>query len=636
MLDALGRDNTVYLEHPSRQRRAASYVNRWYQQPSWLLSDALVAPGRWPPPPTYSAAYVGSERFTGCGVVVYCWVRLFQPHPPARARGFGGAAWSDPANAAMPFALMGLHCASAWLPSTHLPTGRAPDSLARVAPAVARADGRTAPAQPTGPVVAPFESQQPHHSRITRWPAAVPVAAPEWLRDACRDPPEWLADAIRGVVRFLRSWPPFLSIVLWTSYVAYPHAIRLIKPWRIADRHMATTDVWGVFCPVFGILFATLTSATVERLWYRRERIGGMLTAEANELESLTHLLDEADQADQQSAKFAKGLADAASVTKPGEGGAPTREIWRPQLSSGRGPHVAFQCIARHPVLRKQAWRSHDGRSLGRSYTEEISSISGGEGSDPLADLLALFPPQLGSSQVEACEEAWAAAAPQARASVLRLMELRGKRLAAQESRPPANHCTQHGPNPGPAASGAKTAAQACDARAGTFLGLSAASLVFGFTLVAVDARPAHHAASRVLFSALTSALLVVFRLLSDLSEPFSTTSSSTSWLKVSTDLMSSPWGLTQRCQERPLSHMHNQPPGTRSPPTASPTPSSFRRAAGSSRLSRAMTRARSGSSAGAGVGGSGSGEREREPAGKKEVSLGVAPSPRRPMGTMR
>ena len=59
-----------------------------------------------------------------------------------------------------------------------------------------------------------------------------------------------------------------------------------------------TADVWGVFCPVVGILFATLISATVERLWSRQEALRAALTAEATELLLLVTLIDEADQAD--------------------------------------------------------------------------------------------------------------------------------------------------------------------------------------------------------------------------------------------------------------------------------------------------------------------------------------------------
>ena len=54
------------------------------------------------------------------------------------------------------------------------------------------------------------------------------------------------------------------------------------------------------------------------------------------------------------------------------------------------GPAAAFRCLARHPMVRKQVWRARTGEGL---YEREVASIGGGEGSDPLADLLALFPP---------------------------------------------------------------------------------------------------------------------------------------------------------------------------------------------------------------------------------------------------
>ena len=43
-----------------------------------------------------------------------------------------------------------------------------------------------------------------------------------------------------------------------------------------------TTDIWGVFCPVVGILFATLISSTVDRLWSRQEdRVPVLVAGEA-------------------------------------------------------------------------------------------------------------------------------------------------------------------------------------------------------------------------------------------------------------------------------------------------------------------------------------------------------------------
>ena len=44
-------------------------------------------------------------------------------------------------------------------------------------------------------------------------------------------------------------------------------------------------------------------------------------------------------------------------------------------------------------MVRKQVWRSRTG-GLGL-YEREVASIGGGDGSDPLVDLLALFPPNM-------------------------------------------------------------------------------------------------------------------------------------------------------------------------------------------------------------------------------------------------
>ena len=75
----------------------------------------------------------------------------------------------------------------------------------------------------------------------------------------------------------------------------------------------ATTDVWGCFCPIFCILFASLISATVEKLWARQEALRGHLTAEASELLALTHLLDEADRNDQAAEVAAEVRANVVS-----------------------------------------------------------------------------------------------------------------------------------------------------------------------------------------------------------------------------------------------------------------------------------------------------------------------------------
>ena len=73
-----------------------------------------------------------------------------------------------------------------------------------------------------------------------------------------------------------------------------------------------TTDVWGAFCPAVGILFATLISSTVDKLWARQEALRKDLVAEASLLASLTQLLDEADLAEEEVAKRAARESEVA------------------------------------------------------------------------------------------------------------------------------------------------------------------------------------------------------------------------------------------------------------------------------------------------------------------------------------
>lgn len=61
---------------------------------------------------------------------------------------------------------------------------------------------------------------------------------------------------------------------------------------------VATTDVWGAFCPCIGILFAALISSTVDKLWARQERLRSILIRECRELAALTVLLTNAADAD--------------------------------------------------------------------------------------------------------------------------------------------------------------------------------------------------------------------------------------------------------------------------------------------------------------------------------------------------
>jgi len=169
----------------------------------------------------------------------------------------------------------------------------------------------------------------------------------------------------------------------------------------------------------------------------------------------------------------------------------------RRNLLAANGDKVAaFRCLARHPMMRKRVWRAPTGDSLLES---ELASISGGDGADPLLDLLTLFPPSGGSG---GDGSAWAVATSEGRAHVLRLLALRGERLAAQESRPPLVHWI--------------------------VLSLTGSSLLLGFTIICYEVRPPHSVLSRLLFALLAAALHLVGRLLADLNTPFDAGSSFT------------------------------------------------------------------------------------------------------------
>ena len=375
-----------------------------------------------------------------------------------------------------------------------------------------------------------------------------------------------------------------------------------------------TTDVWGAFCPVVGILFATLISSTVDKLWARQEALRRTLVSEARLLSSLTELIYQADLADAAAASRAANEREVAlyqGVSVPYEPtfdtqdtGGPTTDgiehasfepsdqfIWqqaesqmkpsrrdgdlreatgatleptdttgqefsshrgtqgrRPKAGSPRlpkegahdfqkrtrlpkeGAHdqwsASYRCIARHlHTLSYLVWGSR-GRgsstkrvldvsterraataeqprsvSLGAAYATELAMISGGEGVDPLVDLLLLHPPTaVGDMLTESSDHrgrgtAWAQLNAEVRTHVSELMLARGERLAVLESRPPRVHWL--------------------------VLSFTGMSLVLGYAIVSVSTRPATNVISRLLFTALTSSLLAVMRLLFDLAEPF-------------------------------------------------------------------------------------------------------------------
>ena len=111
------------------------------------------------------------------------------------------------------------------------------------------------------------------------------------------------------------------GLICW---LIFPKIENLIRAWcllPVGKRQVGsgfTTDVWGSFCPAVGILFATLISSTVDKLWARQEALRKDLVAESSLLASLTQLLDDADRSDAEAAaKAAKENAVAyAQVVK--------------------------------------------------------------------------------------------------------------------------------------------------------------------------------------------------------------------------------------------------------------------------------------------------------------------------------
>ena len=88
------------------------------------------------------------------------------------------------------------------------------------------------------------------------------------------------------------------------SYVFFPRLEGVVRmylelpPGRKGIGSGFTTDVWGAFCPCIGILFATLISSTVDKLWARQESLRRILIEECRELAVLTVLLTTAAEAD--------------------------------------------------------------------------------------------------------------------------------------------------------------------------------------------------------------------------------------------------------------------------------------------------------------------------------------------------
>ena len=80
-------------------------------------------------------------------------------------------------------------------------------------------------------------------------------------------------------------WLVDAAAALLIGWFGFPRLESVLRAWllsgTVSGRWADTTDIWGVFCPVVGILFATLISSTVDRLWSRQEALRRHLTDEA-------------------------------------------------------------------------------------------------------------------------------------------------------------------------------------------------------------------------------------------------------------------------------------------------------------------------------------------------------------------
>ena len=149
--------------------------------------------------------------------------------------------------------------------------------------------------------------QPPVTPLAEEWPAS-PLALPS---STARSVAQRLRVLMHSISAFLKRTDASLLLGVLAgilSYVAFPAVCVVMRSWTQlpVGRKGAfaglgsgyTTDVWGAFCPVVGILFATLISSTVDKLWARQEALRRHLVSEAESLAHLTELLYQADQAD--------------------------------------------------------------------------------------------------------------------------------------------------------------------------------------------------------------------------------------------------------------------------------------------------------------------------------------------------
>lgn len=137
---------------------------------------------------------------------------------------------------------------------------------------------------------------------------------------------------------------------------------------------LAMGSIWGAFCPVVGILFATLISSTVDKLWARQEALRRALVSEAESLSHLTELLYQAELADAleearaaqdaQLEYYRSSSVDVATVDAAGVASSqqfnPAAAPFMPSdwLQRQAGSHVALDATGtRHVEVAPPAWR---------------------------------------------------------------------------------------------------------------------------------------------------------------------------------------------------------------------------------------------------------------------------------------
>lgn len=93
--------------------------------------------------------------------------------------------------------------------------------------------------------------------------------------------------ALTWTTSFLSETGVQSALIASACYIFFPlfeRPIGYLLPkgswWLTRNNGRGTADIWGVFCPVVGILFATLISITVEKLWSRQQELRMHLNAE--------------------------------------------------------------------------------------------------------------------------------------------------------------------------------------------------------------------------------------------------------------------------------------------------------------------------------------------------------------------